>query len=119
MADVQPHRLRWWILLLLFLAITVNVLDRQVLSLVAPVLRDQLHLSNSDYGFMVFCFLLGMTLGQIPVGILMDRFGARRGFAWIIAWWSSASLLHAFARSMTQFGVLDRKSTRLNSSHLG
>jgi ACS family hexuronate transporter-like MFS transporter len=105
MADVQPHRLRWWILLLLFLAITVNVLDRQVLSLVAPVLRDQLHLSNSDYGFMVFCFLLGMTLGQIPVGILMDRFGARRGFAWIIAWWSSASLLHAFARSMTQFGV--------------
>jgi ACS family hexuronate transporter-like MFS transporter len=101
----QPHPLRWWILFLLFLAITVNILDRQVLSLVAPVLRDQLHLSNSEYGVIVFFFLLGMTLGQIPVGSMMDRIGARRGFVVILTWWSSASLLHAFAHSMTAFSA--------------
>lgn len=65
----KPHRFRWWILLPLFLAITINILDRQVLSLVAPVLRDQLKLSDSDYGVIVFFFLLGMTVGQVPVGI--------------------------------------------------
>ena len=44
------HPLRRAILLLLFLAMTVNILDRQVLSLVAPVLRDQFRLSNTQYG---------------------------------------------------------------------
>jgi MFS transporter, ACS family, hexuronate transporter len=102
----RAHPLRWWILFLLFLAITINILDRQVLSLVAPVLRDELHLSNSQYGVIVFFFLLGMTLGQIPVGILVDRIGARRSFVAILAWWSLASLLHAFARSMTHFSAL-------------
>lgn len=102
----MPPSLRWWILLLLFLAIGINILDRQVLSLVAPVLRDQLHISNSQYGLIVFFFLLGMTLGQLPVGLMMDRVGARRGFVYIISWWSLASLLHTFARTVAQFSVL-------------
>ena len=102
----NPPALRWWILLLLFLSMTVNFLDRQVLSLVAPVLRDQLGLSNTQYGTIVFCFLLGMTLGQIPAGILMDRKGARAGFTFIVAWWSVANMLHAFARSMVQLASL-------------
>ena len=102
----KPAALRWWILLLLFLSMTVNFLDRQVLSLVAPVLRDQLGLSNTQYGTIVFCFLLGMTLGQIPAGILMDRKGARAGFTFIVAWWSVANMLHAFGRSMAQLASL-------------
>ncbi len=100
------HRLRWWILFLLFGAFTINILDRQVLSLVAPVIRDELHISNTQYGAMVFCFLLGMTLWNMPVGLMMDRFGARRGFPWIVTWWSIASLLHSWANSVAQFGLL-------------
>lgn len=100
------HRIRWWILSLLFFAIAINILDRQVLSLVAPVLRDQFKLSNTQYGIIVFCFLLGMTLGQIPAGMMMDRVGARFGISLIAAWWSLANLLHAFARSPIQFGGL-------------
>ena len=82
----RPETLRWWILLL-FSAMTVNFLDRQVLSLVAPVLRDDLHLSNTEYGTIVFCFLLGMTLGQIPARTaLSDRISAElrgRGFSFV------------------------------------
>jgi len=104
--EEKPHRLRWWILLLLFLAMTINILDRQVLSLVAPVVRDELHLSNTQYGTIVFCFLLGMTLAQIPVGMMMDRYGARLGFSLVIAWWSVANMLHAAARSVSQFAIL-------------
>ena len=98
--------LRWAILFLLFLAMTVNILDRQVLSLAAPVLRDELRLSNTQYGLIVFSFLLGMTLGQVPVGMMLDRLGARLGFPLILAWWSLANLAHAAARSVVQFGVL-------------
>ena len=54
--ELPPHRLRWGILFLLFLAMTVNILDRRVLSLVAPVLRDELRLSNTQYGVIVFSF---------------------------------------------------------------
>lgn len=101
-----PSPRRWWILFLLFAAITINILDRQVLSLVAPVLREQFHLSNTQYGAIVFCFLLGMTLGQIPVGMMMDRIGARIGLAAISVFWSAANMLHAFAGSTFQFGAL-------------
>ena len=96
----KTHRIRGWILALLFLSITLNVLDRQVLSVVAPVLRDRLGFSNTQYGFIVLCFLFGMTIGQVPVGMMMDRMGARFGFALIMSWWSAANLLHAFARSL-------------------
>lgn len=100
------HRIRWWILLLLFFAMEINILDRQVLSLVAPVLRDEFHLSNTDYGRILFCFLLGMTLGQIPVGMMMDRLGPRAGFCVIFSGWSLANLLHGFAGTVVQFALL-------------
>ena len=100
------HRVRWWILLLLFFAMEINILDRQVLSLVAPVLRDEFHLSNTDYGRILFCFLLGMTLGQIPVGMMMDRLGPRAGFCVIFVGWSLANLLHGFAGTVVQFALL-------------
>ena len=100
------HPVRWWILLLLFFAMEINILDRQVLSLVAPVLRDEFQLSNTDYGRILFCFLLGMTLGQIPVGMMMDRLGPRVGFGIIFVGWSVANLLHGFAATVMQFCLL-------------
>jgi ACS family hexuronate transporter-like MFS transporter len=103
---VQPEGRRWWILGMLFAAIAINIFDRQVLSLVAPVLREQLHLSNTGYGFILFCFLLGMTVGQLPTGLLLDRKGPRAGFTILLLWWSLASLLHAFSRTVMQFGIL-------------
>src|SRR5690349_20040312 len=94
------------ILLLLFLAITINILDRQVLSLEAPELRDRFHLSNTQYGAIVFGFLLGMAVGQVPVGALLDRMGARKGLALLFAWWSGANAAPVFMGSAAQFGAM-------------
>jgi ACS family hexuronate transporter-like MFS transporter len=99
------ERRRWAILGLLFLSITINLLDRQVLSLVAPILREQLGLSATEYSYIVFSFLLGLTLSQMPAGLLMDRKGPRFGMAFITAWWSAANGLHALARSVATFGI--------------
>lgn len=97
---------RWWVLGLLFFSITINLLDRQVLSVVAPVLRDTLGISATQYGQILFGFMLGMALTQIPAGMLLDRWGPRLGLTLMCGWWSAANLLHAFARSVPHFAAL-------------
>jgi ACS family hexuronate transporter-like MFS transporter len=91
---------------LLFLLIAVCILDRQILSVLEPVLTVSLRLSNTEYGAILFCFLAGMTIGQIPVGMMIDRIGARKGFVIIFCVWSIASVGHAFMHSAAQFGAL-------------
>lgn len=99
------HRpsMRWAVVSLLFAAIAINVIDRQALSLAAPLLRDQLGITNTQYGTMLLFFLAGMFAGQLPSGLLMDRAGPRAGFSIIICLWSAANFSHAFARSVAQF----------------
>jgi len=96
---------RWRVLALLFFSITINLLDRQVLSVAAPVLRDTLGITATGYGKIVFAFMLGMALTQLPAGMILDRWGPRRGLAAMCGWWSAANLLHAFARTVPQFAV--------------
>jgi len=98
--------LRWALLALVSTAFVINFLDRQVLSVLAPTIRRELHLTNSQYGLIVFCFLLGMATFQVPNGLLMDRAGPRKGFTLIVLAWSIASSLHAAARSLLHFALL-------------
>jgi MFS transporter, ACS family, aldohexuronate transporter len=94
---------KWGVLALLFFSITINLVDRQVLSILAPVIRDELRLSNTQYSFIIFSFLLGMTLFQVPAGTLLDRRGPRLGLPLLMLAWSIANALHAGARGVAQF----------------
>ena len=97
---------RWRILVLLFFVTVVNFVDRLTLSFVAPVLRDTFQLSNADYGVIVSGFVLGMMVGELPMGMLMDRKGVRFGLSFAVVWWSVANALHALGRSKLQFSLL-------------
>lgn len=88
---------KWTIVGLLSASITINLLHRQVLSVLASELRNQFHWTNAQYGYIAVAFNLGMMLGQIPAGQLMDKVGTRRGLVTIFSAWSVISLLHAFA----------------------
>ena len=101
----QIRHLRWWVAGLLFLATIINYVDRQTLSVLAPTLRDQFHMSNTDYSRIVFAFLLAYTFGQSGSGKIMDWLGTRRGFSLAMAWWSVAAMLHATANSILHFGL--------------
>ena len=70
---VLTSKQRWTIVGLLSASITINLLDRQVLSVLASELRTQFHWSNAQYGYIAVAFNVGMMCGQIPVGALMDR----------------------------------------------
>ena len=72
---------RWTIVGLLSASITINLLDRQVLSVLANELRNAFQWSNAQYGYIAVAFNLGMMMGQVPAGSLMDRLGTRIGLA--------------------------------------
>jgi ACS family hexuronate transporter-like MFS transporter len=90
---------------LAFLATTLNYLDRQTLSVVAPVLREELHMSNVTYSRILFGFMLAYTLANGFCGPLMDRLGTRLGYALSMGWWSAATVLHAIATGPWSLGI--------------
>lgn len=90
---------KWWIAGLLFLATAINYLDRQTLSVTAPVLRQTFGLSAVDYSRVVACFLLAYTLMQTVAGRLVDRIGPRLALLATMVWWSLAGAAHALAWS--------------------
>jgi MFS transporter, ACS family, hexuronate transporter len=97
--------IRWRICALLFFANTINYMDRQVLSYLAPMLQIKIGWNEAQYGYIVVAFQLAYALGLLFVGGFIDRIGVRVGYALTIAWWSIAAISHAFARSALSFGV--------------
>ncbi len=90
-------RLRWHVAVCLFLATVINYVDRQTLSVLAPVLSDELKITNLEYSYMVQAFLIPYTFMYVPAGILIDRWGTRAGLTVSMAFWSVATALHATA----------------------
>lgn len=103
--DAAGSRLRWAMISLAFFATLINYLDRQALSVAAPILQQQFHLSNEDYSRILFAFMLAYTVMNGVSGLVIDRLGTRLGYALFVGWWSVCALLHAFARGAWSLGV--------------
>ena len=101
-----PPRVRWTIVALLSSSIAINLIDRQVLSVLAPILSDELRLSATQYAYITASFQLGMMAGQVPVGAFIDRIGTRAGLAAIFIAWSMVGGAHAFAAGLLGFVAL-------------
>jgi MFS transporter, ACS family, hexuronate transporter len=102
---VQAESKRWLMISLAFWATVINYLDRQTLSVAAPVLREQFHMSNVEYGRVVSAFMFAYTIMNGLSGPMIDRLGTRLGYALCIAWWSTAAVLHTFARGAVSLGI--------------
>ena len=95
-----------WLALSLLLAITIiNFIDRQTVSVLAPVLRAALHLSNEQYGRIVAVFQFGMMSCEFPMGWIMDRWGVRFGLAGAVLWWSTATAMQSVTKTGTELGL--------------
>ncbi len=90
-------RLAWVIAFLLCLATALNYLDRQAIGIVSVEIRREFSLTEEDYSYIVSAFLFAYAIGYAFSGYIIDRLGARRGFAIFMASWSVAQLLHGFA----------------------
>jgi ACS family hexuronate transporter-like MFS transporter len=96
-------RYRWLICALLFFATTINYIDRQILSLLKPILDDELKWTNTQFGEVNAAFQGAYAVGLLGFGYLVDRWGTKVGYAVSIAAWSLAAIGHAAVGSVTGF----------------
>jgi len=94
-ADARVGRFRWTICGLLFLAATINYIDRQVIGILKPTLQAQFGWSEIDYSDIVFAFQLAYAIGFIFAGSIVDRLGIKRGFTVALVIWSLAAMAAA------------------------
>ncbi|RZK15290.1 MAG: MFS transporter [Pedobacter sp.] len=95
----QPKvgKYRWTICLLLFLATTINYLDRQVLSLTwTDFIKPEFHWDNNDYGNITALFSIFYAVSMLFAGRLVDKLDTKKGFLWAIGVWSVGACLHAY-----------------------
>lgn len=97
---------RWTICGLLFLAATVNYIDRQVIGILKPTLQHDLHWSEIDYANIIFSFQLAYAAGCLLMGRVIDRLGVRKGFSYVVILWSIAAMAHAAVRSVMGFSAV-------------
>jgi ACS family hexuronate transporter-like MFS transporter len=98
-------RFRWVICTLLFLGVTKNYMDRQVLGVLKTTLQHDLGWNEIDYSNLVFAFQAAYAAGMLVVGRWIDRVGTRLGYAFAMVFWSLASMGHAIASSLFGFAV--------------
>ena len=94
---------RWTVCALLFFATTINYIDRQILSLLKPILDEQLHWTNAEFGLVNSAFQGAYGISLLGFGWFIDRFGAKIGYTVSIAAWSVAAMGHALVGSVGGF----------------
>lgn len=111
MIDVSPigdkkTNYRWYICLMLFVATTINYMDRQVLSWTwSDYIAPEFHWTNNDYGDITAIFSLVYAVGMLFAGKFIDWMDTKKGFLWTIGIWSLGACVHAYCGIATS-GIL-------------
>ncbi|MHA6312637.1 MFS transporter [Pantoea sp. S-LA4] len=98
--------LRWWMLGMFLLGVTVNYITRNSLGILAPELKNSLNMTTEQYSWVVAGFQLAYTLFQPICGWLIDVIGLKMGFLICALIWSVTCLLHAGAGSWLHLALL-------------
>lgn len=99
----QNRNIRWWMLSLVFLATTINYLDRQVMGLLKPVLEKEFSWDEKDYSYIVMAFTTTYAIGYMAMGRFIDKVGTKIGYAVSLIVWSLASIGHGLVKSTIGF----------------
>ncbi len=93
--DQETSRFRWIILLLLFIATTVNYFNRIIISLLIPEIRREIPVSDITFGHILSTFQITYMCGLLAAGWIIDRLGIKKGYILSIVTWSVAAAAHA------------------------
>jgi MFS transporter, ACS family, hexuronate transporter len=91
---------------LLFAATAINYIDRQTIGVLKPTLQAELKWTESSYADIVFWFQCAYAIGYLGFGPIIDRIGARLGYAVAFTVWTLAHIAHGFVHSITQFALV-------------
>ncbi|MDA9126828.1 MFS transporter [Flavobacteriaceae bacterium] len=98
--------LRWWIIMLIFIATVINYIDRTAFALLWPEMGKDLGMDNSDYALMLNVFMFTYAASKFISGRLYDQIGTRIGFVVSIVVWSAAAAFHALARGIVSLSLV-------------
>jgi len=104
--NLTYRKLRWIIAGWLTLSTILNLVDRQTLSILAPLLRDKFHMSPQDYANIVSAFLISYAVMYTVGGRFVDWIGERVGMAACILWWSICAMLTSLAQGFWSLGII-------------
>jgi ACS family hexuronate transporter-like MFS transporter len=96
---------RRWLLFLLIVSGVLNYADRQIIAVLKPMLQQDLHWTDVDYGNITSLFQLATACAYLGAGRLVDWLGWRRANTWAVGTWSLAAMSHALARTVGQFAT--------------
>lgn len=96
-------RRRWIVVALLFAATVINYVDRQMLGLLKPLLSQEFRWSDTDYADIIFWFQASYAVAYLVFGRVIDRVGARWGYALTFVIWNLAHMAHGLAGGLVQF----------------
>lgn len=94
---------RKMIVILTFVAIMLNYVDRQIIALLKPTLEAEFGWNSADYSHMASAFQFSAAVAFLGTGWFIDRVGLRRGFALGVGAWSLAAISHAFVTTVSGF----------------
>lgn len=102
----MKDRRRWWIVWTLFFSTAINYINRQTLSVLAPVISKQFHLNHSELSNIFGAFQFSYAGTWLLGGIFLDIVGTRLGLTIAVIWWSAVSCITSFANSAFSLGIL-------------
>src|SRR5580704_11010956 len=97
---IGAARYRWWILTVFVLSSSINYLDRQSLSSLAPLLRAEFQLSREQYGWILGAFSITYAASAPFAGMFIDRIGLNRGISLAVGLWSCAGIATGFTTGL-------------------
>jgi MFS transporter, ACS family, hexuronate transporter len=97
-------RVRWTVCAMLFVATSINYMDRQVIAILKPTLEHSIGMTEVDYGYIVDAFQIAYAIGLLAAGRLIDKLGTRIGYMLVMAVWSVSAMGHALANTVLEFG---------------
>jgi len=97
-------RVRWTVCAMLFVATSINYMDRQVIAILKPTLEHSIGMTEVGYGYIVDAFQIAYAIGLLAAGRLIDKLGTRIGYMLVMATWSLSAMGHALARTVLEFG---------------
>jgi ACS family hexuronate transporter-like MFS transporter len=93
-------RFRWLVLAVFVLSSAINYLDRQSLATLAPLVRAEFHLSNTQYGLILTAFSIAYMASAPFAGMLIDGIGLNRAISLAVGLWSCAGIATGFTRGL-------------------